>query len=39
MNNYSKNVVEVKEDIEIKNIKEIPNYEVLIMANQTMVAA
>lgn len=31
--NYSKNIVELKEDIEVKNIKDIPNYEILIMAN------
>ena len=33
-NNYAKNVVELKEDIEVKTIKDIPNYEILILANQ-----
>ena len=31
--NYAKNIVELKEDVEIKNIKEIPNYEMLLMAS------
>lgn len=35
-NNYSKNIIELKEDIEVKNIKDIPNYEILIMANQVI---
>ena len=39
MNNYSKNMVVLKDDIEVKNIRDIPNYEVLLMANQALVAA
>jgi hypothetical protein len=32
-NTYTKNIVEMKEDIEITNIKQIPNFEVLLMAS------
>lgn len=38
-NNYSKNIVELKEDIEVKNIRDIPNFEILIMANQALIPA
>lgn len=31
-NNYSRNIVEMKEDKEITNITQIPNYQVLLMA-------
>ena len=33
---YQKNMVELKEDIEVKNIKDIPGYEILVMANQPL---
>jgi len=36
---YHRNTVEVKEDIEITNIKDIPNYEMLLMASQPLVVA
>ena len=37
MNNYSKNMVVLQEDKDVKNITDIPNYAVLLMANQAMV--
>ena len=33
-NNYQKNIVEMKEDVDITNIKQIPNYQILLMASQ-----
>lgn len=37
-NNYQKNIVELTEDKEINNIKDIPNYEILLMASQPLSA-
>jgi hypothetical protein len=36
--NYSKNTVELPADKDIKNIIEIPDYEVLVMACQPQIA-
>lgn len=36
---YGKNLVEMDTDIEVKNIKDVPGYEILLMANQPPVPA